>query len=155
MASTLRFSTTRALAAPPERVWRVLGDFGTEHRWTSSLAHCERDTPDVRVGTTRTCRLPRPLMGRTEARETLVEYESGRALAYELDGEAGPFAKAASRWSTAPGPGGTTLLTVEGLFEPKGWAARHLAWPLAKPMIVRLSRRVMGELDAHVTRTEG
>ena len=153
MGAPLRFSASRLIQAPGERVWRVLGDFGTEHRWTTSVARCERDTQDVRVGTVRTCRLPRPLMGRTEARETLVEYEPGRALAYELDGPAGPFARAGSRWSTAPAPGGGTLLTVEGRFEPKGWAARHLLWPLAKPMIRRLTRRVMAELDAHVQGT--
>lgn len=148
---TLRVSTTRVIAAPPASVWRVLGDFGTEHRWTRSVAFCERDTPDVRVGTTRHCRLPRPLMGRTEARETLTEYEPGRALAYRLDGAAGPFASAASRWSLSPAPEGGTRLRVEGVFEPRSWAARAFAWPLAKPVIRRVMRGVARELDVFVT----
>ena len=148
---TLRVSTTRVIDAPPASVWRVLGDFGTEHRWTRSVSFCERDTPDVRVGTVRSCRLPRPLMGRTEARETLTEYGPERALAYRLDGAAGPFASAASRWTVAPAPEGGTRLRVEGIFEPKHWAARVFAWPLAKPYIRRVMRSVAGELDAYVT----
>jgi len=147
--SEVSFAVERPLRAPVDRVWAVLGDFGTEHRWTTSVARCTRSTPDVRVGTQRTCRLPKPLMGRTEATETLVEYEPGHALAYVLEGAAGPFARAQSRWSVRPAGEGT-MLRVEGRFEPKGWAARHLVWPLARPMIVRLTRRVMAELDAHV-----
>lgn len=150
--SEVRFSVSRVVRAPPARVWEVLGDFGSEHRWTRSLSHCERDTETVGVGTTRTCRLPRPLMGRTEAVETLIEFEPGRALGYRLHGDAGPFATARSRWSIRETPQGGTLLMVEGHFEPKGWAARWLMWPLARPMIKRLTRQVIGELDAYVTR---
>jgi hypothetical protein len=59
-----------------------------------------RFSATVGVGTVRTCALPKPLMGRTHAREQLVEYPPGVALAYDLDGPAGPFASTASRWST-------------------------------------------------------
>ncbi len=152
MPVTLRFSTSRVVDASPEEVWRVLGDFGTEHRWTRSVAHCERDTAEVRVGTSRRCRLPRPLLGRSEVTETLTEYEPGRSLAYRLDGAAGPFASAASRWSLAPTPEGRTAVTVEGAFEPRHWAARALVWPVAKPAIRRLARGVVGELDAYLAR---
>lgn len=144
------FRIERRLRASPDEAWRVLGDFGREHEWTTSVRACTRDTTDVRIGTRRTCQLPRPLMGRTEATETLVEYEPGRALAYELEGPAGPFARAWSRWSIAPASDGASVLAVEGRFVPKNWAARHVAWPLARPMIRRLTRRVMAELDAHV-----
>lgn len=152
---TLRFSTTHVVAAPPDAVWRVLGDFGTEHRWTKTLSFCERDTPDVRVGTSRTCTLPKPLMGRTRVTETLTEYEPGRSLAYALDGAAGPFARAASRWSLDARDDGRTAVRVEGIFEPKHGAARMLVWPLAKPYLVRVARGVVRELDDHVTRGQG
>ena len=89
-------------------------------------------------------------MGRTKATETLTEYEPGRSLGYILQGDAGPFATARSRWSIATGLDGATEVTVEGHFLPKNWAARHLAWPLAKPMIVRLTRKVLDELAAHL-----
>lgn len=146
----LHFAVTEIVRAPSDAVWRVLGDFGTEHRWTKSVAECARDTREVRVGTVRSCRLPRPLMGRTAVRETLTEFAPGQALAYALEGPAGPFAFAASRWSTAPASADETAVTVEGTFRPANRTARFLVWPLAKPMVRRLARRVVRELDAFV-----
>jgi ribosome-associated toxin RatA of RatAB toxin-antitoxin module len=90
-------------------------------------------------------------MGRTEVRETLTEFEPGRVLAYVLDGSAGPFASASSRWSTSPSSENTTAVTVEGRFEPKKRLVRVLVWPLAKPMLRRLTRRIIGELEEYVT----
>lgn len=155
MSHLLTFKVTRKVGAPAAAVWRVLGDFGREHRWTKSLAHCERDTETVSVGTARTCTLPKPLMGRTNVREELTEYLPGRSLAYQLDGPAGPFSSASSRWLTAAGPGGTTVLTVEGFFTPRNWLARFVVWPIAKPMIRRLTARVIGELEAFVVAGAG
>lgn len=150
MVELLQFSVTRVVHAPSKDVWRVLGDFGTEHRWAKSLSHCKRDTPDVRVGTTRSCRLPKPLMGRTEVCEVLTEFEPERALAYALDGPAGPFASAFSRWSTQSASEGSTEVTIAGRFEPKNWFVRLLVWPLAKLMLKRLTGRVLGELEVFV-----
>ena len=80
------FSVTHPVRGSLDEVWQVLGDFGSEHQWTRTLTFCERDTEDVRVGTTRHCRLPRPLMGRREVHEMLTEFQPGSALAYMLDG---------------------------------------------------------------------
>ena len=91
MTAKLQFEVTRTLPAPLDAVWKVLGDFGAEHRWASGFSHCERDTPVVGVGTARTCTLIKPLMGRTKVREELTEYQPGEALAYALDGPADPL----------------------------------------------------------------
>lgn len=149
MAAQLRFAVTRVVAASNEDVWGVLGEFGTEHRWSAALTHCERDTHDVRVGTVRSCQLPKPLMGRTHVREVLTELDSGRTLAYRLEGPAGPFASASSRWSTRPA-GSSTAVTVEGFFVPKNWAVRAVLWPLVRPALRRLTGRVLGELESFV-----
>lgn len=150
MPRTLTFAVETTIAASSDAVWEVLGDFGTEHRWTTSLDRCVRDTDVVRVGTVRTCTLPKPLMGRTAVREELTEYEPGSALAYRLDGSAGPFASASSRWSTSPGPESGTIVTVEGFFTARSRAAEIVVWPLARPLLRRLTRRVLGELEAFV-----
>jgi hypothetical protein len=152
MPKTLSFTVESTVGASTDAVWEVLGDFGTEHRWTKSLEHCERDTEIVGVGTIRTCTLPKPLMGRTSAREQLTEYEPGQALAYRFEGSAGPFATASSRWSTAASPDGETVVTVEGFFTARSRAVPILVWPLARLMLRRLTRRVIGELEAFVVR---
>lgn len=148
MSLSLRFAVTRLVGESNDDVWSVLGDFGREHRWTATLSHCTRDASDVRIGTVRTCILPRPLMGRTEAREELTEFEPGRALAYSLDGAAGPFAFASSRWTTRPLSDHSTAVTVEGRFTPRNAAIPLVVWPFAKPMLQRLTRRILRELEA-------
>ena len=155
MPKTLTFAVETTIRAPSDAVWEVLGDFGTEHRWTKSLDHCVRDTDVVRVGTIRTCTLPKPLMGRTAVREELTEYEPGSALAYRLEGSAGPFASASSRWSTTPASGSGTIVTVEGFLTAGSRAAEILVWPLARPMLRRLTRRVVGELETFVLGQSG
>ncbi len=148
MDRRLRIAVTSVIAAPNDAVWTVLGDFGAEHRWTHTVSRCTRDTADVRVGTVRSCRLPRPLMGRTKVRETLTEFEPGHALAYSLKGAAGPFAFASSRWSTSSARDHSTTVTVEGVFEPKNAVVRYLVWPFVKPMLGHAMTRVLRELDA-------
>jgi hypothetical protein len=150
MPGTLSFAVRSKVGASSDAVWEVLGDFGTEHRWTKSVAQCVRDTDAVGVGTIRTCTLPKPLMGRTSVRERLTEYEPGAALAYGLVGSAGPFSSASSRWSTTACTDGGTIVTVEGFFTARSSAAQVLVWPLARPMLRRLTRRVIGELGAFV-----
>ena len=146
----LEFSVSKTLRVSNAAVWDVLGDFGTEHRWTRTLKYCERDTTTVGVGTARTCVLPKPLMGRTSVRETLVEYAPLVTLTYELDGPAGPFLQARSRWSTYALSSETTALEVEGMFVPRNWMGRYAIWPAAKPMLRRLTRQVLNELEAYV-----
>jgi hypothetical protein len=155
MGETLTFAVRRATSAPNDALWQVLGDFGTEHRWTKSLDHCERDTDTVDAGTIRTCKLPRALMGRTTVREELTEYVPGRALAYRLEGSAGPFSSAASRWSTSPGSDGGTIVCVEGFFTARHRAAEILVWPLVRLMLRRLTGRVISELDGFVVGQSG
>ena len=150
MAGQLRFTVSRTVRGPVETIWQVLGDFGTEHRWSKQFDHCTRDTDVVGVGTVRTCTLPKALMGRAQVREALTEYAPGTALAYALDGAAGPFATAASRWSVSPASGDSTVVTVEGFFTARNLLARFVIWPLAKPMLCRLTRRVIGELEVFV-----
>jgi hypothetical protein len=146
----LRFAVSRTVRAPNAAVWRVLGDFGTEHLWTTSVSECRRNTESARVGTVRTCRLPKPLMGHTHAVEHLTEYAPGVALAYALEGPAGPFSSASSRWSTKPVADHATTVTVEGRFAPRNRWVRFVVWPLATLMLRRLTRRVIGELETFV-----
>ena len=151
MSKTLTFKVGRTISASSDAIWQVLGDFGTEHRWTKTVDWCTRDTALARVGTVRTCTLPKPLMGRTFVREELTEYQPGSALAYRLEGSAGPFASAASRWSLYSGDDGGTHVGVEGFFTVASPLATILAWPIVKPILQRITRLVIDELAAFVT----
>jgi hypothetical protein len=78
------------------------------------------------------------------------QYQPGVALAYELEGPAGPFASAASRWSTRAISRSSTVVTVVGRFEARNALARMLVWPIAKPALRRLTSGVLGELEQFV-----
>jgi hypothetical protein len=151
MVPRLRFSVTQVIHGSNDAVWKVLGDFGCEHLWTKTLIRCTRDTPTVRVGTSRYCELPRPLMGRTEVKETLTEFEPGKSLGYTLEGGAGPFALASSRWSIGPASSNSAAVMVEGSFEAKNRLVLWFLCPVIKPMVRRLTRRVVGELGAFLS----
>jgi hypothetical protein len=90
-------------------------------------------------------------MSRSFVREELTEYQPGSALAYRLEGSAGPFASAASRWSLYSGDDGGTHVRVEGFFTVASPLATILVWPIVKPMLQRITRRVIDELAAFVT----
>ena len=129
----------------PAQVWRLLGDFGNEHRWSSQLASCRRDTAGVGVGTRRTCALAKPLMGRTETTEELTGYVAGESLAYRLSGRAGPFRVAEGSW-VVTAEQDATVVSVSGRFEPLNAAVGLLVGPLARVVAVRAARRALADL---------
>lgn len=141
---------TRVLRARPERVWAVVGDFGNEHRWVSTLAHCRRSTTDVRVGTVRSCRLERPLMGRSSVDEELTDYQPGVMLAYRLLGAAGPFRSSEGRWWLRPGRDGTTAVEVAGRFTPRNVVIGFLFGRFARLVARRAARHTLDDLAAAV-----
>jgi hypothetical protein len=145
MTGLITISEAARTYRTPAEVWRLLGDFGTEHRWSSQLASCRRDTATVGVGTRRTCALAKPLMGRTEATEELTYYVAGASLAYRLCGRAGPFRVSEGRWVVTPEEE-ETVITVSGRFEPLNATVGLLVGPLAKVVAVRAARRALADL---------
>ncbi len=141
----------RIVPHPVDVVWAVLGDFGSEHRWSSQLARCGRDADIVAVGTVRTCRLARPLLGRRQVTERVTDYQPGRTLAYQLGGGAGPFRTAGGRWSLCPDGRGCTVIEVTGSFQPRSQLAGRLAGPLARRIAARAARRALTDLTTHLT----
>lgn len=151
----LVFVVRKEVNFPLKVVWSVIGDFGTEHRWTKTLVHCERDTPRVGIGTSRTCELAKPLMGRRSVQEQVIEFAPEQALAYCLDGAAGPFRTASSRWTTDAKCDSSTMITVEGRFTPQNALVRVVLWPLLKPFLSRLTGNVLSELESFLFNVHG
>jgi uncharacterized protein YndB with AHSA1/START domain len=150
MTREIHLSEGRHLDASPAEVWAVLGDFGNEHRWAPTLAHCTRDTETIRVGTVRSCTLAKPLLGRTSVEEELTEYEPGRALAYQLRGGAGPFRTAGGRWEIYADEDGT-FVSVTGRFVPRNAVVGFLFGGLARLTARRAARRSLSDLATYLT----
>ena len=134
---------------PPERVWAVLGDFGHEARWLSVLSASRRDTPQVGVGTVRTCTLAQPMLGMEEVREELIALEPGRSLTYRTLGAVGPFAYAQARWQLTPVPDGTRIHARASL-APRSRLVGWLVGPLARWRLQRTVQQGLEELAAYL-----
>ena len=153
MTRPITISEATPTYCTPAQVWRLLGDFGHEHQWSTQLASCRRDTAAVRVGTRRTCVLAKPLMGRTETTEELTDYVAGASLAYRLSGRAGPFRASEGRWEVRPDQN-VTVITVSGRFEPLNATVGLLVGPLAKMVAVRAARRALADLVTAVEKPD-
>jgi len=148
-ATPITICERQTIPAAADTVWAVLGDFGTEHRWSRQLAACDRDHATVTVGTVRSCRLARPLLGRRQVAEQLTDYQPGSTLAYQLRGSAGAFRSAEGRWTLRAAQGGT-VVEVSGRFQPRSPLVGLVLGPLARRTAVRAARRALADLTAFV-----
>lgn len=107
MSSLERSST---VAAPPERVWDVLADFGAIASWVPMIQHsCLLSEQTEHPGTVRRVQI---------ARQTLVErvvvWRPAQELAYDIEGLPPIVGTARNTWRLTPVDGGTHIvLTTE------------------------------------------
>lgn len=107
-----RLERTATIAAPPERVWDVLADFGAIANWVPMIQHsCLLSEQTERPGTIRRVQI---------ARQTLIErvttWRPAAELAYDIDGLPPIVGTARTTWRlTRLGDGATTqvVLTTE------------------------------------------
>lgn len=107
--SRLERSTT--VAAPPERVWEVLSDFGAISSWVPLIQHsCLLSEQIEHPGTVRRVQI---------ARQTLVErvvvWRPSQELAYDIEGLPPIVGTARNTWRLTPSGDATThvVLTTE------------------------------------------
>jgi hypothetical protein len=147
----LRFAVSRTARAPNAAVWRVLGDFGTEHRWNTSVSECRRNTESVRVGTV-LCG-PAPCQSRSWATPrggAPHGIRPGRGARVCARTAGGPVLLGVQPVVDETSRRRCNYVTVEGRFAPRNRWVRFVVWPLATLMLRRLTRRVIGELETSV-----
>jgi uncharacterized protein YndB with AHSA1/START domain len=105
-----RLERTATVAAPPERVWEVLSDFGAIASWVPIIQHsCLLSEQTEHPGTVRRVQI---------ARQTLVErvvtWRPGRELAYTIEGLPPIVGTARNTWCLTPvGERTHVVLTTE------------------------------------------
>lgn len=105
MAETSR---TRTVAAPPEKVWRVLADFGAISSWARNVDHsCVLEHRPEPIGTSR-----RIQMGENTFVERITEFTAPSVLAYDIEGLPPRLRRVANRWSLQPAGAGSTEVTL-------------------------------------------
>jgi uncharacterized protein YndB with AHSA1/START domain len=121
----VKLERTVHIAAPPERVWRVMSEVERWHEWTPSVIAVKRnDSGPLRVGSS----AHMDLRGAPKATWTVTQLDEGRAFWWESD--ATPRV-AGGHVIEPDGDGANVTLTIE----PRG-----VVGALFSPLIVRMSR---------------
>ncbi len=159
-----QISRSRTVAAPPQRVWDVLADFGALSSWAGNVDHScllDHGPEGPAVGTSR-----RVQVGRDTLVERITEIHPPDALAYDIEGLPRQVRRVANRWTLAllpeslrssplePSAGGSTAITLTttvdiGANPLAGVAERALCRFMAKQsdtMLAGLAARLEGSL---------
>ena len=104
---------SRTVAADPQAVWDVLADFGSISSWADNIDHsCILNHGSEPLGTTR-----RVQIGRNALVETITEFDTARALAYDVDGLAQAGAPVQQPMEPAAGRHDGTVVTLTSTVE--------------------------------------
>jgi Polyketide cyclase / dehydrase and lipid transport len=114
---------SRSIAADPQSVWDVLADFGSISSWADNIDHsCILNQSSEPIGTTR-----RVQIGRNALVETITEFDTTRALGYDVDGLPKRVRRFNNRWSLRPAANGGTVVTLTSTVEIGSGPMRKLA----------------------------
>jgi hypothetical protein len=114
---------SRRIAADPQSVWDVLADFGSISSWADNIDHsCILNQGSEPIGTTR-----RVQIGRNALVETITEFDTTRALAYDVEGLPKRVRRFNNRWSLRPAADGGTVVTLTSTVEIGSGPMRKLA----------------------------
>jgi uncharacterized protein YndB with AHSA1/START domain len=152
-----QISRSCTVAAPPQRVWDVLADFGALSSWAVNVDHScmlEHRGAGPAVGTTR-----RVQVGRNTLVERITEFEVPDLLAYEIEGLPRLVGRMRNRWTLECFPGSlpagdstavTLTTTVDIGASPLAGAAEHVMCRImarqSAAMLAGLAARVEGSL---------
>ena len=101
----------------------MLADFGSISSWADNIDHsCILDQGCEPIGTTR-----RVQIGRNALVETITEFDTTRALAYDVEGLPKRVRRFNNRWSLRPVAYGGTVVTLTSTVEIGSGPIRKLA----------------------------
>jgi carbon monoxide dehydrogenase subunit G len=115
---------SHSIAARPQQIWDVLADFGAISSWAGNVDHsCILFSgADGAVGTARRVQVKRDALV-----ERITEFDPPRALAYDVEGLPGRVRRMTNRWTLAPAPSGSTVVTLSSTVEIGHSPAQKLA----------------------------
>lgn len=128
-----RVERSTTVAAPPDRVWAVLADFGALASWVPTIQHsCLLSEQTEQPGTVRRVQI---------ARQTLVErvvtWHPSHELAYDIEGLPPIVGTPRNTWRLTPiGDGATTNVVVTTEIHTGANPARRL---VAKKVLERMA----------------
>jgi hypothetical protein len=139
----------RRISADPQSVWDVLADFGSISSWADNIDHsCILNQGSEPIGTTR-----RVQIGRNALVETITEFDTTRALGYDVEGLPKHVRRFNNRWSLRPVAYGGTIVTLTSTVEIGSGPMRKLAERAVCRVQVRQSDIMLAGLANRLEKT--
>jgi len=136
---------SRSVESSPAEVWQVLADFHHLANWAPGVSHSSAmiATPPG-LGAAR-----RVQAGAIVLVETVVEWEPGRVLGYDMAGLPPLLGSASNRWMLAAIVSGTDIAITVGI-EPRNSSLSKTVARLVARRIAKANRRMLDGLVATV-----
>jgi uncharacterized protein YndB with AHSA1/START domain len=122
---------TRSIAAPAQKIWAVLADFGALSSWADNADHScilFRGADGGPIGTARRVQIKREALV-----EQITEFDPPRALSYDIEGLPPALRRVTNRWTLTPAEGDSTVVTLTSTVE----IGSHLPQRLAEQALCR------------------
>jgi uncharacterized protein YndB with AHSA1/START domain len=116
---------SRSIAARPQQIWDVLADFGAISSWAGNVDHScilFSGADGAAVGTARRVQVKRDALV-----ERITEFDPPHRLAYDIEGLPSRLRRVTNRWTLAPAPSGSTVVTLTSTVEIGTGPAQKLA----------------------------
>ncbi|MGI9597420.1 MAG: SRPBCC family protein [Acidimicrobiales bacterium] len=133
------------VSCPPDMVWAVLADFDGISRWAPNVDHsCPATGQRAGVGAIR-----RVQVGRNALLERVIEWESGRHLAYSIEGLP-PIVRSVTNVWQLEGSDGSTTVTLTSRIDAGPRPPQEVAARLFGRVLAKASREMLGGLKTHL-----
>jgi uncharacterized protein YndB with AHSA1/START domain len=106
---------SRSIAAPAQKIWAVLADFGALSSWADNADHScilFRGADGGPIGTARRVQVKREALV-----EQITEFDPPRALSYDIEGLPRALRRVTNRWTLAPDKSDSTVVTLTSTVE--------------------------------------
>lgn len=106
---------SRSIAAPAQKIWAVLADFGALSSWADNADHScilFRGADGGPIGTARRVQVKREALV-----EQITEFDPPHALSYDIEGLPRALRRVTNRWTLTPGESDSTVVTLTSTVE--------------------------------------
>ena len=116
---------SRSIAAPAQKIWAVLADFGALSSWADNADHScilFRGADGGPIGTARRVQIKREAIV-----EQITEFDPPHALSYDIEGLPRALRRVTNRWTLTPGERDSTVVNLTSTVEIGSHPPQRLA----------------------------
>ncbi len=145
-------SSTRAVHAPPEKIWALISDVTTIDRYHPSVERADLlSAQPTGLGATRRCNF----YDGTNVREEVVDLDGGKRIRLALSEFSVPMKQLEAELRLVPGAGDTTDVTFEISYVMKwGILGQIMGATAVRRQLTQMTAKVLAGLDHHVSTGE-